>query len=60
MPLDRKHEQKLWDAFRKPIDEAFSRKSADRDRAVTELIARDRVVLDASKALEAANATGDA
>ena len=23
MPLDRKHEQKLWDAFRKPIDEAF-------------------------------------
>lgn len=60
VPLDRKHEQKLWDAFRKPIDEAFNRKSADRDRAVTELSARDRVVLDASKALEAANATGDA
>ncbi|ART52382.1 hypothetical protein CBP34_12960 [Acidovorax carolinensis] len=60
VPLDRKHEQKLWDAFRKPIDEAFNRKSADRDRAVTELSARDRVVLEASKALEAANATGDA
>ena len=60
VPLDRKHEQKLWDAFRKPIDEAFNRKSADRERAVTELSARDRVVLDASKALEAANATGDA
>lgn len=60
VPLDRKYEQKLWDAFRKPIDEAFNRKSADREKAVTELSARDRVVLDASKALEAANATGDA
>jgi len=60
VPLDRKHEQKLWDAFRKPIDEAFNRKSADRERAVTELSARDRVVVEASKALEAANATGDA
>ena len=60
VPLDRKHEQKLWDAFRKPIDEAFNRKSADREKAVTELSARDRVVLEASKALEAANATGDA
>ncbi len=60
VPLDRKHEQKLWDAFRKPIDEAFHRKSADRERAVTELSTRDRVVLEASKALEAANASGDA
>ena len=60
VPLDRKHEQKLWDAFRKPIDEAFNRKSTDRERAVTELSAHDRVVLDASKALEAANASGDA
>ncbi|MCM2347076.1 DUF349 domain-containing protein [Acidovorax soli] len=60
VPLDRKHEQKLWDAFRKPMDEAFNRKSADREKAVTELSARDRVVLEASKALEAANATGDA
>lgn len=60
VPLDRKHEQKLWDAFRKPIDEAFNRKSADRERAATELSARDRVVLEASRALEAANASGDA
>ena len=60
VPLDRKHEQKLWDAFRKPIDDAFNRKSADRERAATELSARDRAVLEASKALEAANATGDA
>ncbi|MBN9338804.1 MAG: DUF349 domain-containing protein, partial [Comamonadaceae bacterium] len=60
VPLDRKQEQKLWDAFRKPIDEAFNRKSADRERAATELSVRDRAVLDASKALEAANASGDA
>lgn len=60
VPLDRKHEQKLWDAFRKPIDEAFNRKTAERERASTELSARDRVVLEASKALEAANAGGDA
>jgi ATP-dependent RNA helicase SUPV3L1/SUV3 len=32
VPLDRKHEQKLWDAFRKPIDDAFNRKGEDRDR----------------------------
>ena len=60
VPLDRKQEQRLWDAFRKPIDEAFNRKSAQRERAATELSARDRAVLDASKALEAANAGGDA
>ncbi|MFT4241972.1 MAG: DUF349 domain-containing protein [Acidovorax sp.] len=60
VPLDRKHEQKLWDAFRKPIDEAFNRKSTDRERAATELSARDRAVLEASKALDAASASGDA
>jgi predicted secreted protein len=60
VPLDRKQEQRLWDAFRKPIDEAFNRKSAQRERTATELSARDRAVLDASKALEAANAGGDA
>ena len=60
VPLDRKHEQKLWDAFRKPIDEAFSRKSEERDKAAMQLSERDRTVLDASKALEAANATGEA
>lgn len=60
VPLDRKHEQKLWDAFRKPIDDAFNRKSEERDKAAAQLSERDRTVLDASKALEAANATGDA
>lgn len=59
VPLDRKQEQKLWDAFRKPLDEAFNRKSAERERSATELSTRDRAVLDASKALEAANASGD-
>ena len=60
VPLDRKHEQKLWDAFRKPIDEAFNRKSEERDQAADQLSERDRTVLDASKALEAANASGEA
>ena len=26
VPMDRRQEQKLWDAFRKPIDDAFNRK----------------------------------
>lgn len=60
VPMDRRHEQKLWDAFRKPIDEAFNRKTAEREKADAALGERDRIVLDAAKALEAANATGDA
>ncbi len=60
VPLDRRFEQKLWDAFRKPIDDAFNRKTAERETADAALGARDRVVLDAAKALEAANASGDA
>ncbi len=60
VPIDRRQEQKLWDAFRKPIDEAFNRKSAERETAEAALGARDRVVLQAAKALEAANAGGDA
>jgi len=60
VPLERRHEQKLWDAFRKPIDEAFQRKGSERERAATELSARDRAVLEASKALDAASASGDA
>lgn len=60
VPIDRRQEQKLWDAFRKPIDEAFQRKSAEREKAEASLGARDRVVLEASKALQAANAAADA
>ncbi|MDR6537626.1 DUF349 domain-containing protein [Variovorax soli] len=60
VPLDRRQEQKLWDAFRAPIDEAFNRKSAEREKAAAAMSDHDRHVLDASKAVEAANATGDA
>jgi ATP-dependent RNA helicase SUPV3L1/SUV3 len=60
VPLDRKHEQKLWDAFRKPIDDAFQRKTDEREKAASALSDRDRVVLEAAKTLEAANASGDA
>jgi hypothetical protein len=60
VPMDRRQEQKLWDAFRKPIDDAFNRKTVDREKAEVALGARDRSVLDAAKALEVANAAGDA
>jgi len=60
VPLDRKTEQKLWEVFRKPIDEAFQRKGSERSHAHAPLTARDRAVIDASKALDAANAKGDA
>ncbi|MGE0098531.1 MAG: DUF349 domain-containing protein [Hydrogenophaga sp.] len=60
VPLERKHEQKLWEAFRQPIDEAFARKSTEREKAVSALSAHDQRVLDASRALENASAGGDA
>ena len=60
VPLDRRLEQKLWDAFRKPIDDAFKRKTSEREAAEAALGQRDRAVLDASKALQAANSGGDA
>ena len=60
VPIDRRQEQKLWDAFRKPIDEAFARKTTQREAAEAALGERDRTVLQAAKALDAANASGDA
>ncbi|MEZ5706680.1 MAG: DUF349 domain-containing protein [Burkholderiaceae bacterium] len=60
VPLERKQEQKLWEAFRQPIDEAFSRKSSERERAASALNEHDRRVLEASKALDAATASDDA
>jgi hypothetical protein len=60
VPLDRKFEQKLWDAFRKPLDDAFNRKGAQREADRAAMSALDKAVLDAAKALEAANASGDA
>jgi ATP-dependent RNA helicase SUPV3L1/SUV3 len=59
MPLDRKFEQKLWDSFRQPIDEAFNRKTQEREKAATAMGEHDKIVLEASKALQAANASGD-
>ncbi|MHB1201394.1 MAG: DUF349 domain-containing protein, partial [Polaromonas sp.] len=60
VPIERKQEQKLWDAFRKPIDDAFQRKTAEREKAAAALGEFDRMVLEASRAVEAATASGDA
>lgn len=60
VPLERKHEQRLWDAFRKPLDDAFNRKGAEREKQQAAMSEHDRAVLDAAKALEEANASGDA
>ena len=60
VPLDRKQEQKLWDAFREPIDAAFQRKDAAREKQTALLSAHDQQVLTASQALQQASATGDA
>lgn len=60
VPMDRRFEQKMWEAFRKPIDDAFNRKTSAREpQAAAPLSAHDRIVLEASNALKAANASGD-
>ena len=58
--LDRKQEQKLWDAFRQPIDEAFARKTKQREQSMAAVSAFDSAVIAASKALDAAVAAQDA
>ncbi len=60
VPLDRRHEQKLWDAFRAPIDEAFQRKDATRQAQRQALSAFDQQVMEAAAALERAAEQGDA
>ena len=60
VPIERKQEQKMWDAFRKPIDDAFQRKTVEREKAAVALGEFDRMVLDAAKTLDAANHSGDA
>jgi ATP-dependent RNA helicase SUPV3L1/SUV3 len=60
VPIERKQEQKMWDAFRKPIDDAFQRKTLEREKAASALGEFDRMVLDAAKAVDAAAASGDA
>jgi len=59
IPINRKQEQKLWDAFRYPIDEAFNRKKAESEKEIIALGEHDRLVLDASKELEVANKSED-
>jgi ATP-dependent RNA helicase SUPV3L1/SUV3 len=59
VPMDRKEEQKLWDAFRKPIDEAFGRKDKARVEQAAAMSAHDKAVLDATKALDEAIASND-
>jgi ATP-dependent RNA helicase SUPV3L1/SUV3 len=58
--LDRRTEQKMWEAFRSPIDAMFQRKSQEREQSQAALNAHDKAVLVASKALEAACKSGDA
>lgn len=60
VPIERRQEQRLWDAFRKPIDDAFNRKTLERQKADAALGERDRTVLEAANTLEAANRAGDA
>ena len=61
VPLDRKTEQKLWEVFRAPLDEAFQRKGTERQNyAAAPVSALDRAVIDASQALDEANSGGDA
>jgi ATP-dependent RNA helicase SUPV3L1/SUV3 len=59
VPIERKQEQKLWDAFRKPIDDAFQRKTVEREKAAGAMGEFDRMVLEASKAVAAATESGD-
>ncbi|MDI9334352.1 MAG: DUF349 domain-containing protein [Cytophagales bacterium] len=64
VPLDRKTEQKLWDNFKATIDSAFAKKDearqAAREAHMASLSVHDKAVLEASKALDAANASGEA
>jgi ATP-dependent RNA helicase SUPV3L1/SUV3 len=60
VPLDRKLEQKMWEAFRGAIDAAFAAKSAERERAQSAISERDREILALSKAVDDAVAGGDA
>lgn len=64
VPLDRKTEQKLWDTFKATIDSAFAKKDEARNAAraahMASLSVHDKAVLEASKALDEANASGEA
>ena len=60
LALDRKTEQKLWEAFRTPIDQAFARKGQEREKVQAAVSAHDQAVLAAVAGVDVANASGDA
>jgi hypothetical protein len=61
VPVERKLAQKLWDAFRQPLDEAFSRKTQSREAAPSQNLSdHDKAVITAAAELEKAIADGDA
>ena len=61
VPVERKLAQKLWDAFRQPLDEAFSRKTQSRAAAPAQnLSEHDKAVMAAAAELEKAITQGDA
>ena len=60
VPLERRLEQKLWDAFRKPIDDAFARKDAARAQQAAAMSEHDQRVVAAAQALQAAIQSQDA
>jgi hypothetical protein len=61
VPVERKLAQKLWDAFRQPLDEAFSRKTQSRASAPSQnLSEHDKAVIAAAAQLEEAIAQADA
>ncbi len=61
VPVERKLAQKLWDAFRQPLDEAFSRKTQSRADAPAQNVSEhDKAVLAAATELDQAIAKADA
>lgn len=61
VPVERKLAQKLWYAFRQPLDEAFSRKTQIRaETPAQNLSEHDKTVLAAATALDKAIAQADA
>ncbi len=60
VPIDRRQEQKLWDAFRQPIDDAFNRKTLEREKSQAALNAYDQAVMSAAHALQTVCTSGDA
>lgn len=60
VPLERRQEQKLWEAFNKPINQAFQRKTQQRQETKEALQQHDKVVLAAAEALQEASQSEDA